>query len=145
MYLSRAVTKTKPRYYELLQSVRKQYEWEKWVFYWLDAITQTSNVTLDIVNNIDQLMARYKKRMKSELPKIYSHELLNNLFRHPYTRIDYVEADLNITRLTATKYLKKLATHGFVEEVKKGRNNYYINRDLVNLFIQISGSNRLYR
>ncbi len=83
--------------------------------------------------------------MKSELPKIYSHELLNNLFRHPYTRIDYVEADLNITRLTATKYLKKLATHGFVEEVKKGRNNYYINRDLVNLFIQISGSNRLYR
>ena len=59
--------------------------------------------------------------------KFYSQDLINNLFAHPYTKIEFVMRDLKISRLTATKYLDKLAEDGFLEKRKIGRINYYIN------------------
>ena len=56
-----------------------------------------------------------------------SQDLINNLFTHPYTKIEFVERDLKVSRLTATKYLEALAGAGFVQKVKVGRSNYYIN------------------
>ena len=62
--------------------------------------------------------------------KFYSQDLINNLFMHPYTKIEFVERDLKVSRLTATKYLDALARAGFVQKVKVGRSNYYINLGL---------------
>jgi len=61
--------------------------------------------------------------MRVELPKIYSQELLNNLFFHPYTKVQYVIDQVGVSRLTATKYLNQLAEHGFVNKHKMGRTN----------------------
>jgi DNA-binding IclR family transcriptional regulator len=83
-----------------------------------------------------------KHRMRSELPKLYSQDLLNNLFRHPYTRIEFVVNDLGVTRQTAAKYLDTLAEHGFVRKHPSGRNNYYINTELLRLFLDVSGERR---
>ncbi len=69
----------------------------------------------------------------------YSQDLLNNLFRHPYTRIEFVAADLKISRQTASKYLEKLTDAGFLKKQIEGRNNYYINQPLVELFLRVSG------
>jgi Fic family protein len=91
--------------------------------------------TIALVKEINRLMQDYKLRMRKELPKIYSQDLLNNLFRHPYTKIEFVQNDLRVSRLTATKYLDQLATSGFVEKRKLGRNNYFINTPLFNLFM----------
>lgn len=59
--------------------------------------------------------------------KFYSQDLINNLFTHPYTKIEFVQRDLKVSRLTATKYMDSLADAGFVQKQKLGRNNYYIN------------------
>jgi Fic family protein len=56
------------------------------------------------------------------------------LFSHPYTKIEFVERDLGISRLTATKYLDALAEAGFLKKQKIGRNNYYINLALDQIF-----------
>ena len=138
LYLSRAINRTKPDYYRLLQTVREEGAWEEWVIYMLGAVTETAISTLKLVSDIRDLMAEYKRRMRDDLPKIYSQDLLNNLFRHPYTRIDYVAHDLKVGRQTARKYLKKLAANGFVDEIKSGRNNYYVNQKLVGLFVEVS-------
>jgi len=74
--------------------------------------------------------------MRAELPKIYRQELLNNIFRHPYTKIEFVMKDLDVSRLTATKYLDRLAQKGFFEKRKVGRTNYYINAPLCDLFVR---------
>lgn len=79
----------------------------------------------------------YKHRIRSELPKIYSQDLLNNLFRHPYTKIEWVQQDLSVSRLTATKYLERLTEQGFIEKHKIGRYNYYVNRPLMDVFVDI--------
>ncbi|MFN9075792.1 MAG: Fic family protein, partial [Hyphomonadaceae bacterium] len=69
----------------------------------------------------------------------YSQDLLNNLFRHPYTRIEFVINDIKVSRQTAAKYLDQLADAGFVSKHRAGRSNYYVNADLVRLFLEVSG------
>lgn len=61
---------------------------------------------------------------------MYSHELLNNLFRHPYTKIDYLVRDLGVTRKTASKYLDDLVEIGLVSKHKIGKENFYLNGSL---------------
>lgn len=140
LYLSRHITRHKAEYYRLLQMVREQDAWEEWVLFMLKAVEETSRTTVELINQIGALMMRMKHRMRAELPKIYSQDLLNNLFRHPYTRIDFVKNDLHITRQTASHYLDQLVEHGFVEKVRAGRYNYYINTALVNIFVRVSGA-----
>ena len=138
LYLSRHITSTKNDYYRLLQAVRDDGVWEDWVLYFLEAVATTSQMTLQLIEGLRAQMADYKKRMRADLRKIYSQDLLNNLFRHPYTRIDYVMQDLHVSRPTATKYLDQLAESGFVTKHQAGRNNYYINGPLVALFLQVA-------
>lgn len=140
LYLSRHITCNKADYYRLLQAVRDDAAWEEWVLYMLQAVAETARTTLALVEGIRNQMADVKHRMRSQLPKIYSQELLNNMFRHPYTRIEYVQKELDLkARQTAAKYLDILADHGFVEKHQAGRNNYYINTALVRLLSDVSG------
>ena len=136
LYLSSHITRTKSDYYRLLQTVRDTGEWEAWVLYMLEAVAQTAHTTLGLVEGIRGQMASVKQRMRAQLPKLYSQKLLNNLFRHPYTRIEYVQKELDLkSRQTAAKYLDTLAEAGFVDKHQSGRNNYYINTELVGLFL----------
>lgn len=143
LYHSRHITHTKDDYYRLLQAVRDTggapEAWVEWILYMLEAVTVTANTTLGLVEGVRERMAEVKHRLRDELPRIYSQDLLNNLFRHPYTRIEYVADELGVTRQTATRYLGRLVEHGFVEKVQSGRTNYFINGDLVNLLLDVSG------
>jgi Fic family protein len=98
LYLSRFITRNKADYYRHLQAVRDTGDWEPWVIYMLEAVAETSATTVEIVTGIRQQMADVKHRLREDLPKIYSQELLNNLFRHPYTRIEYLQNDLDVSR-----------------------------------------------
>lgn len=136
LYLSRYIVRTKSEYYRLLQAVRDQGDWEAWVLYILQGIEETAKETIEFINQIKALVFETKRRMRQELPAIYSQELLNNLFFHPYTKVQFVMEQVHVSRITATKYLTLLVEHGFVEKVKAGRSNYYINQALVKLIIQ---------
>ena len=138
LYLSRAINRTKSDYYRLLQTTREHGDWEDWNLYMLNSVSESARSTLRLVSEIHHLMLKTKHRMRIELPNIYSQDLLNNLFRHPYTRIESLEKELPYGYQTARKYLKLLTDFKFVEEVKQGRNNYYINRKLVDVFVNVS-------
>jgi Fic family protein len=77
----------------------------------------------------------YKHRIRAGY-KFYSQDVINNLFMHPYTKIDYLQRDLKVSRLTATKYLDALAEGGFVHKQKVGRTNYDINTVLTGILTQ---------
>jgi adenine C2-methylase RlmN of 23S rRNA A2503 and tRNA A37 len=59
-------------------------------------------------------MASYKQGIRRDLPKLYSQDLLNNLFRHPYTKIEFVEEELGVTRKTASQYLRQLVERDYL-------------------------------
>lgn len=136
LYLSRYIIQTKDSYYAHLQQVRETGNWEPWLLYMLDGVIATSLKTVELIQNIRDLMLVTKHRMREELPKIYRQELLNNLFNHPYTKIDFVMQDLGVSRLTASKYLEQLVEHSFVQKHKIGRSNYYVNQPLYALLMQ---------
>jgi len=138
LYLSRYINQKKGDYYRLLQKVRTENAWEEWVLYILDGVEQTSLQTIKIIEGIKKLMQSHKDRMRNELPKIYSQDLLNNLFRHPYTKIDFVMEETGVSRKTAAKYLDELDKIGIVSKQKIWKDNYYINMDLYNLLQNIS-------
>ncbi len=83
-------------------------------------------------------MLRHKQRIRTELPKIYSQDLINNLFQHPYTKIDFLVKELGITRKTAAKYLEELCRVDLLTKHKLGKDNYYLNNDLFNLLSNVS-------
>ncbi|GAB5412217.1 MAG: Fic/DOC family N-terminal domain-containing protein [Chlamydiales bacterium] len=134
LYLSRYINQKKKDYYRLLQAVRNdQNSWEEWVLFIFEAVINTSIHTISMIQNIRELMLSHKAHIRNQLPKIYSQDLLNNLFRHPYTKVDFVTADLGIHRNTARKYLDELERVGVVTKYKMGKDSFYINTDLFNL------------
>jgi Fic family protein len=133
LYLSRYIINHKNDYYRLLQQVRQTGEWEAWIIYMLDGIEQTANESIVLISNIKTLMQQYKQSIRTTLPKMYSQDLLNNLFKYPYTKIEYLENDLGISRSTAIRYLKELEKLKLLVKQKIGRDNFYINQPLFDL------------
>ncbi len=134
LYLSQHIVQNKGDYYRLLQTVRDEDTWEEWVLYMLEAVEVTAQQTIQTVQAIHGALMEYKHRIRDE-HKFYSQDLINNLFTHPYTKIDFVQRDLNVSRLTATRYLDALAASGFVEKQKIGRSNYYVNLALTRILL----------
>jgi len=136
LYLSRYLIQTKSDYYHKLQAVRDNGEWESWLLYMLEGVVQTAKATIELIKNIKQIMQSFKRQIREQLPKIYRQELLNNLFNHPYTKIEFMMKDLAVSRLTATKYLEQLVDIDLLKKEKIGRSNYYINQRLLSLLIE---------
>jgi len=129
LYLSRHIVRTKPDYYRLLQAVREADAWEDWVLYMLDAVAAAASETVATVQAIRRLLQDTKQRIRANY-RFYSQDLINNLFNHPYTRVEFAQRELGVSRITATRYLDALAADGVLEKIRVGRNNYYINRPL---------------
>lgn len=134
LYLSRYIVQHKQDYYRLLQSVRDSGEWESWVLYMLTAVAESAKHGITTVNAIRAALLETKHRIR-EFP-FYSQDLVNNLFTHPYTKIQFVADDLKVTRLTATRYLEVLTEAGIVQKEKVGRSNYYINVRLFDILVR---------
>lgn len=135
LYLSRYITQNKAEYYQVLQDVRTKDDWEHLILYFLKSVEVTAKQTIDLITNINTLMQDYKTDIQTKLPKIYSQDLINNLFRNPYTKIEFLEQELKVSYLTARKYLDTLAETGFVEKTKVGKSNYYINTALIKVLM----------
>lgn len=133
LYLSRYIIRHKTDYYQLLQHVRTTNEWESWILYMLDAIVETAKDSISVITKMSKAIQDCKLRLRNEAPKIYSQDLLNNLFRNPYTKIEYFILDLNISRNTAIRHLEQLVEINLVTKRKIGRDNYFINTALVEI------------
>jgi Fic family protein len=138
LYLSRYITTTKPDYYRLLQIARDENKWAAWCLYLVRGVAVTARSEIQLIKDLRDLMLRTKHELRAKLPRIYSQDLLNNLFRYPYTKIEFIEKELGVSRITAAKHLDLLANAGLVRKQKMGRTNFYINEPLFSLLTHIS-------
>lgn len=140
LYLSRYITRNKGEYYRLIQAIRdndgnNQKEWEEWILFILKGVEETAEDTIRLVKGIGDLMNKFKNILRPEFGNRYKHELLNNLFFHPYTKIEFVQRDMIVERKTAAKYLEKIVEIGLLKKIKIWNTNYYVNTELVELFM----------
>jgi Fic family protein len=133
LYLSRYIITHKADYYRLLQEVRTEDKWEEWILYILEAVEQTSLETIELINNINDLMIKMQNKISQELPKMYSKDLVEVLFMHPYTKIEFLVDRLHITRQTASKYLNELEHFGILKNIQIKNSKFFINLELFDM------------
>ena len=126
LYLSQRIVQTKDEYYQRLQAVRDHDAWEDWVLYLLDCVEATSRDAVGTIRELQKALFSVKHRIR-EAHRFYSQDLVNHLFAYPYTKIEFFQKALGISRLTATKYLDALVQDGILEKRRAGRSNYYAN------------------
>ena len=148
LYLSRYITHNKQEYYQLIQAIRDKNtdnakQWEEWILFMLKGVEQTAQDTINLIKHIGTLMDRFKRTLRPVFGTKYNHELLNGLFYHPYTKIEHIEKNLQVTRQTASRYLNTIVELGLLQKQKKGKENYYVNVLLVDLFLSYSESPKL--
>lgn len=137
LYLSRYIIQNKAEYYALLQNVRDSNDWESWICFILDAVESVSKQAVKLITDIKKEMQSHKFFIRDNF-KFYSQDLINNLFKHPYTKIDFLKSDLKISRQTASKYLNELSNSdgNILTKVVIGRDSYFVNNSLLKLFAE---------
>lgn len=136
LYLSQYIINNKNNYYVGLRRVTEEQAWEPWIIYMLDAIEQTAQTTRERILTIRNLMNESIEKVKRELPKVYSKDLLELLFRQPYCKIRFLEAAGIAQRQTASTYLRELQRIGMLHAIKVGREYYYINNKLLDILVK---------
>lgn len=133
IFLSQYIMDNKNDYYKKLRNVTEKNDWTGFVLYMLDMIEQTANKDLRRLESIIQLMENMANRIKERLPKLYSKDLVELLFKLPYTKRQFlVNAGLG-TPKTVGNYLISLEQEGFLKSVRVGKEKLYLNHELMNL------------
>ena len=127
LYPSSYTIEHKDEYYRFLRAVTAAGEWEQWILFMLNAIQARSMDTIERVREIREELDRTVAEVKAALPRIYTKELVETLFVHPYSKIEFLVNALGVERKAASRYLKSLEELGLLEGQKVGREKIYIN------------------
>jgi len=133
LYLSRYIIQNKAAYYRLLKLVTHEQDWASWILFILDGVEETCTWTTDKIKSIRELMDHTGQFVQNRLPKTYTWELVEVLFKQPYCRIgNLVDAGV-AKRQTASVYLKQLCEIGVLREVKSGRETIFVHPKYIEL------------
>lgn len=133
LYLSNYIIKNKKQYYRLLQTTRTKDNFEEWILYMLDGLEQTAKQTTKLIKAINSMMEQQKNEIKTQLPSIYSKDLLEVMFSYPYMKISFLIKELDVTRQTASHYLHQLEHINLIKSKKSGREKYFVNTQFFEL------------
>ncbi|HYC28773.1 MAG TPA: Fic family protein, partial [Chitinophagaceae bacterium] len=133
LYLSRYIIMHKNEYYSKLRNVTEKGNWEAWILFMLDMIEQSANSGVHQIAAITKCMDNTAQQIQKKLPKLYSKDLLETLFRLPYTKRNFLEQAGLGNLKTAGNYLKQLEEHGILKSEIVGKEKLYLNRRLMNL------------
>lgn len=136
LFLSEYIIKHKEKYYEGLRRVTEEQDWSTFIIYMLSMVETTAIKGLDRLEAIIQLMEKTGQELKEKLPKIYSKDLVEVIFKLPYTkRQNLINLDLG-TPKTVGNYLMALEDEGFLNSVRVGKEKLYLNHRLMKILEQ---------
>ena len=139
LYLSRYIIEHKAEYYSGLRRVTEEHAWEPWILFMLRAVEDTARAAHTLILDIRALMQETTDKVRAELPKIYSKDLIEVLFSQPYCKIRFLEQSQIAKRETASRYLKQLQSIGVLSPpLEIGRESYYLNPTFFQLLTQSS-------
>lgn len=133
LYLSDYIIQHKSDYYRLLQEVRIKENWEEWILFILTGVEYTAKATIEQIGQINQVFEKIQEKVKKRIPKVYSKDLIELLFEHPYCKIEYVIDRLEVSRVTASKYLQELERIEVLQSKQVWKETLYVNKALFGL------------
>ena len=133
LYLSRYIIRNKGDYYRLLLEITTKDNWQEWVEFIIEGVEETCLWTTEKIKSIRELMQHTGLFIQKRLPKIYSWELNELLFKQPYCRIGNLVDSGIAKRQTASTYLKQLCDIGILRESKSGRETLFVHPKYIDL------------
>jgi cell filamentation protein, protein adenylyltransferase len=131
LYLSSYILNNRNEYYKRLRNVTERDDWENWVMYIIDMMEVTSKKGSEKISVIEKLMTEMGEKIRKKLPKVYSKDLLEILFRLPYTKRTLLETAGLGNIKTSGNYLKNLEDSGFLKSTQVGKEKLYLNFKLL--------------
>lgn len=131
LYLSGHIVRNKADYYRYLQGVRTNNDWESWICYILEVVEQSSRDTIRKIHEIHALVDHTHSRFKQSHPKLYAYELVDLIFEQPYCRIEQVMKRMEVTRITASRYLSELVEAGLLTRRQEWKETLFINHHMM--------------
>ncbi|MHB1147488.1 MAG: Fic family protein [Lutibacter sp.] len=133
LYLSNYIVQNKDKYYANLRKVTEEGNWQDWIIYMLDMVEQTAIKARNQISEIERLMGEMGKEIQIKLSKIYSKDLMEELFRLPYTKRNQLEKAGLGNLKTVGNYLKELENSGFLKSEQVGKEKLYLNFKLLEI------------
>jgi Fic family protein len=134
LYLSKSIIERKNDYYRLLRQVTEKDAWEPWLLFMLKAVEETAVFTRERIQTIRGLMDETTQTAKEKLPaRVYSKELIETIFRQPYTKGQFLVDTGIAKRQTAAQYLREMESIGILKSQKMGKETLYLNVALYEL------------
>ncbi|MEZ7504244.1 Fic family protein [Flavobacterium sp. Arc2] len=127
LYLSNYIIQNKDNYYANLRKVTEEGNWQDWILYMLDMVEQTALTARAQITEIEELMNTMAIEIQQKSPKIYSKDLMEELFRLPYTKRNQLEKAGLGNLKTVGNYLKELENQGFLKSEQVGKEKLYLN------------------
>jgi len=132
LYLSAYILQNKDAYYYALNSVTGLRDWKQWILYMLEAVSQTSEYTIDKINRIRALMEKTEKIIHENNLSL-SRLNLSKLFEQPYIRSKNLLSDTIKSVNTAKKYLSQLEGLGLLTKERIGKEYIWFNTELMDI------------
>ena len=111
----------------------ENHEWEAWILYLLQAVEETATFTRERIASIRDLMQETGEVVKALPGRVYSKELVEVIFRQPYSKTQFL-VDAGIAeRKTAAGYLRQLEAGGILHSQRVGREVLFLNTRLYEL------------
>lgn len=133
LFLSRYILANRLQYYDNLLAVSREQAWERWLLYMLEGVRVTSLWTHAKIGALQQQMTIATEHLRRGNPSLYSHELVQLIFKRPYSRISDVMDVLDVRRQAASRYLKELCALGVLREIEIGREKLFVHPQLIAL------------
>jgi Fic family protein len=116
LYLSAYFEARRLEYYERLLAVSQRGEWERWLSFFLSAISSQSEDAIARIDRLQRLRAAYHDRVSGERVAARLMQVIDVLFERPILNVRQLEAALETPYRTAQRYIEKLQVLGILRE-----------------------------
>ncbi len=119
LYLSNYFKQRRSEYYERLQAVRDDGDWEGWLTFFLDGVIEVSQQATRTAAAILRMREDYRTRITEHLGRAAANgqRVMDRLFNHPIVTVATVREWLGITPAGANQIVARLERIGLLREI----------------------------
>lgn len=137
LYISHYFKQRRTEYYELLQRVRDEGDWESWLKFFLVGMADVSREATETARRIVGLREEHRRLIAEEFGRVAGNAMivLERLYSQPFISINQVAALAGVTFPAASSLMAKFVEHGLLTEVTgQARNRRFQYSPYVQIF-----------
>jgi Fic family protein len=124
LYLSLYFKTHRQEYYELLQRVRTDGDWEEWIEFFMTGVLETSNLAVDTARRLIKLFDSDGEKIKTGGRRTGSVlRVFNCLQNYPVSTIKKIGRESGLSLPTVNRALQAMIKMGIVKEITDRRRN----------------------